>query len=158
MTYSEKLKHPLWQKKRLEILERDKFTCQKCWDDQTELHIHHSYYKNGAEPWEYENDSLLSLCKHCHAIIEHFKEIAAKNTLVELIEVYKSEKGQKEGILIAFFRKPKSNRFILIFYKPLDRGVEPLLVLNDDQFQAVEYMVNRLVYDANNELCPVSEQ
>jgi hypothetical protein len=27
--YSKKLKHPRWQKKRLEILDRDKFTCQQ---------------------------------------------------------------------------------------------------------------------------------
>jgi len=28
LSYSDTLKNPLWQKKRLEILSRDKFTCQ----------------------------------------------------------------------------------------------------------------------------------
>jgi len=28
LTYSEKLKDPRWQKKRLEILSRDNFTCE----------------------------------------------------------------------------------------------------------------------------------
>lgn len=32
MTYSQKLRDPRWQKKRLEILERDSFTCQHCHD------------------------------------------------------------------------------------------------------------------------------
>ena len=32
MGYSEKLKDPRWQKKRLEILERDNFRCQYCGD------------------------------------------------------------------------------------------------------------------------------
>jgi 5-methylcytosine-specific restriction endonuclease McrA len=31
-TYSELLKSPKWQKKRLEIMSRDKFTCKKCGD------------------------------------------------------------------------------------------------------------------------------
>jgi len=29
-TYAEKLKHPLWQRKRLEILNRDGFKCAQC--------------------------------------------------------------------------------------------------------------------------------
>ena len=32
MNYSEQLKSPKWQKKRLEIMQRDKFTCQLCGD------------------------------------------------------------------------------------------------------------------------------
>jgi len=52
LTYSEKLKDPRWQKKRLEILSRDKFTCQLCSDKETELHIHHNEYFPGKKPWE----------------------------------------------------------------------------------------------------------
>ena len=68
-TYSEKLKNPLWQKKRLEILDRDNFTCTLCSDTETELHVHHKEYKSGKKPWEYENDKLQALCKHCHGVI-----------------------------------------------------------------------------------------
>jgi len=68
-TYSEKLKNPLWQKKRLEILNRDNFTCALCSDTETELHIHHKEYIKGNKPWEYENTNFQTLCKHCHKVI-----------------------------------------------------------------------------------------
>ena len=30
------------------------------------LHIHHKYYIKGRNPWEYENDALVTLCADCH--------------------------------------------------------------------------------------------
>ena len=66
MKYSEKLKDPRWQKKRLEILQRDEFTCRSCFDDSKTLHVHHRYYERGLEPWEYPNSSLITLCYDCH--------------------------------------------------------------------------------------------
>lgn len=71
MNYPEQLKSPRWQKKRLEILDRDGFTCQHCGDTKTELHIHHLKYSK--YPWEVENDKLQTLCKHCHKGIEILK-------------------------------------------------------------------------------------
>ncbi len=64
--YSEKLKDPRWQRMRLEILNRDDFTCQICYDKESTLHVHHKLYKRGAEPWEYEPDLLVTLCEDCH--------------------------------------------------------------------------------------------
>lgn len=66
MNYSEKLKHPNWQKKRLEILQRDNFTCQLCTDTETELHVHHLKYT--GEPFEAPNEDLQTLCKRCHKL------------------------------------------------------------------------------------------
>lgn len=66
MTYAEKLKDPRWQKKRLKILERDEWTCQKCFDTETTLHIHHKYYKKNFEPWDYPSSALITLCSSCH--------------------------------------------------------------------------------------------
>jgi 5-methylcytosine-specific restriction endonuclease McrA len=66
MTYSEKLKDPRWQKKRLEILQRDNFTCCNCKRKDKELHVHHVVYIRGLDPWEYDQ-SLLTLCSECHA-------------------------------------------------------------------------------------------
>lgn len=70
MTYNAKLRDPRWQKKRLEILQRDNFTCLACDDSTSELHVHHCYYVSGRQPWEYPNASLLTLCKTCHAKVE----------------------------------------------------------------------------------------
>lgn len=63
--YSEKLRDPRWQKKRLEIFERDRFTCQSCDRNDITLSVHHKYY-NDCEPWEYPNDALQTLCEVCH--------------------------------------------------------------------------------------------
>jgi hypothetical protein len=67
VSYSEKLKDPRWQKRRLQILQRDEWRCQRCLDDQTTLHVHHRFYERGKEPWDYEDRVLVTLCEECHA-------------------------------------------------------------------------------------------
>ena len=72
MTYAEKLKDPRWQKKRLEILNRDEFTCRKCKSKENTLHIHHLFYYDREceiEPWDYDNTVLITLCCDCHELI-----------------------------------------------------------------------------------------
>ncbi len=64
--YSEKFKDPRWQKKRLEILERDEFSCQICFDTESTLHVHHKYYEGNKDPWNYPNHILVTLCSDCH--------------------------------------------------------------------------------------------
>ena len=66
--YGEKLKHPKWQKRRLEILERDGWKCTNCGNAEEELHVHHRNYTHGASPWEYSDDELTTLCHICHRI------------------------------------------------------------------------------------------
>lgn len=65
-SYVEKLKDPRWQKMRLEVLNRDDFSCVSCGDSEETLHIHHCYYDWELEPWEYELKSLITLCATCH--------------------------------------------------------------------------------------------
>ncbi|MCG8619920.1 MAG: AAA family ATPase [Desulfobacterales bacterium] len=64
--YSEKLKHPKWQKKRLEIFQRDNWQCVQCGDSDTELSVHHTVYRRGVNPWEYDGNELITLCVNCH--------------------------------------------------------------------------------------------
>ncbi len=64
--YSEKLKDPRWQKKRLEIFQRDEFTCQRCFDDKSTLNVHHRRYIPGRDPWDYPDYLLITLCENCH--------------------------------------------------------------------------------------------
>lgn len=73
MTYKEKLKNPKWQKKRLEILQRDEFKCCYCNDTETELQIHHLKYTQ--EPWHAPNKDLITLCKHCHSLVSKYKSL-----------------------------------------------------------------------------------
>lgn len=66
MTYSEKLQDPRWQKTRLKVLERDNFTCVCCGETTKQLHVHHCYYVSRRDPWEYNTNTLISLCYDCH--------------------------------------------------------------------------------------------
>lgn len=65
-SYARQLLDPRWQKKRLDILSRDRFTCVKCGDKARTLHVHHKYYVTGRMPWQYPDVSLESLCEKCH--------------------------------------------------------------------------------------------
>ena len=69
-TYSELLKDPRWQRKRLEILNRDGWKCQSCLDSESTLHVHHKHYHKGRQPWEYEDHELITLCEACHEGID----------------------------------------------------------------------------------------
>lgn len=64
-TYAEKLKDPRWQKKRLEILNRDEWKCKACDDSKATLHIHHIAYNKG-DPWDIKDHLLITLCESCH--------------------------------------------------------------------------------------------
>lgn len=55
LSYSEKLKHPLWQKKRLEIMQRDDFMCQSCGENDKTLNVHHLKYLKNHEIWDCDN-------------------------------------------------------------------------------------------------------
>lgn len=66
--YAEQRRDPRWQKKRLQIMERDGFKCISCDASDKTLHIHHAYYVKGRMPWEYPNFSLSTMCWECHEI------------------------------------------------------------------------------------------
>lgn len=70
MTYSEKLRDPRWQRKRLEIMNRDDFRCQACRSKDKTLNVHHRFYQRGNDPWDYENEMLVTLCDVCHKKME----------------------------------------------------------------------------------------
>jgi len=65
ITYAEKLKDPRWQKKRLEIFQRDNFRCMECFSDTKTLQVHHKAYK-GKDPWDTPNELLITYCERCH--------------------------------------------------------------------------------------------
>ena len=78
MEYSEKLKDLRWQKKRLEILNRDGFRCQECLSDKITLHVHHRRYVPYIMPWEYPDSDLITVCENCHSKDKIAKDKAAK--------------------------------------------------------------------------------
>ena len=65
--YSDLLKDPRWQKKRLEIFKRDGWSCRLCGNKDITLVTHHKVYLPSKKPWEYPNDLLITLCEDCHS-------------------------------------------------------------------------------------------
>jgi hypothetical protein len=80
-SYSEKLKDPRWQKKRLKVMEYANWRCQICGCKDKTLHIHHSYYIRGKQPWQYPEGSLICICHACHDKIHGKKEEKAVEKL-----------------------------------------------------------------------------
>ena len=63
------LKDWRWKERRSEILQRDDYTCQRCYADRSDdvlLNVHHKYYIEGRMPWDYPDDALVTLCEECH--------------------------------------------------------------------------------------------
>lgn len=93
MTYADKLKHPNWQKMRLKVLQKAKFTCKLCKDTETELHVHHNYYEDDTDPWDYPLNAFTCLCKHCHHEVEYKKKTGNKFD-IRLIKIFKLNNWQ----------------------------------------------------------------
>ncbi len=70
-SYNSKLRDNRWQKKRLEVMNRDKWTCRCCGvsGDGVVFNVHHAYYESGKAPWEYPTDSLVTWCESCHKLM-----------------------------------------------------------------------------------------
>ena len=64
--YAEQCRRPEWQKKRLEIMERDGWACIRCGKKDRTLHVHHRYYVRGRDVWDYPVAAYMTLCNHCH--------------------------------------------------------------------------------------------
>ena len=111
-SYSEQLKDPRWQKKRLEILSRDLFACQKCGDTESQLHVHHKRYIKGHDPWQYDDFDLITLCILCHKEIEEIiKGLPYIN--INNVKIFKS-KNWESGNKVMFMKYP--NNFEISIY------------------------------------------
>lgn len=66
-SYGDKLKDPRWQKKRLKILERDRWKCVVTGRADLTLHVHHRKYE--GEPWDCPDEFLETICEPIHKIV-----------------------------------------------------------------------------------------
>lgn len=76
-TYTQKLLDPRWQRKRLEKLQAEDFTCELCGDSESTLHVHHKGYFVGRDPWDYEKNQLAVLCNACHEAQHDMEDVLA---------------------------------------------------------------------------------
>lgn len=63
--YLNALRDPRWQRLRLEVMQRDGFTCRMCGNAAATLNVHHLRYAPG-DPWDTPLSDLVTLCEECH--------------------------------------------------------------------------------------------
>lgn len=100
--YAQKLLDPRWQKQRLEILNRDKWACQICFDSESTLHVHHRWYQQGCDPWDYPPECLVTLCETCHEFESDHRRAMEQLLISALQKHYFS--GDVETLACAFGR------------------------------------------------------
>ena len=157
--YSELLRSPLWQKKRLKILERDGFTCQHCGSRERELQVHHRVYHKGAKPWEYDDSELITLCNQCHEVEtevknQHYQEfmyicdLSRKIGLSELFieQLFAVVISSLESICANSYRELHRN---ILFEAFINSGINSDLdILCKNDFQLTEEEIDFLkMYD-----------
>ena len=86
MICDDKLRDPRWQEKRLRILDRDRFTCRQCDSKNRPLNVYPGYYDPGKDPWEYEDETLVTVCEVCHPRVQNL--MADVHRLVACFGVY----------------------------------------------------------------------
>ncbi len=77
--YMTLLQDPRWQRKRLEVLNLDRWACSGCFKTNINLQVHHGYYEADMAPWEYPVDALFTLCDVCHERAEKAKKEVVKS-------------------------------------------------------------------------------
>lgn len=66
MNYAAQLAHPLWQRRRLDMLNSANWQCTVCGCSDKTLHVHHRQYFKGRMAWEYSDVELQVVCYDCH--------------------------------------------------------------------------------------------
>jgi hypothetical protein len=132
-SYSELLKHPSWQKKRLEILQLHNFQCQNCGDTESPLHVHHGHYEKGKMPWEYKNDSLHCLCERCHSEIQELQAVMRKliGKLYSDLDI-----NQAGGYLLAILLGRSENGRALVLNPEMAMGIGDYFDLSPEEILA----------------------
>ena len=66
ISYSDQLRSPRWQQKRLEVFDAYGFKCNCCEAREKMLHVHHKRYVKGRMAWDYDIVDFEVLCEDCH--------------------------------------------------------------------------------------------
>ncbi len=125
--FSAQYKDPRWQKKRLEVMERDGFRCRKCLTNEEQLHVHHLKYTRGAYVWEYPDSNLVTLCESCHEEFHVMKDRLAE-FIDPLLESWITRESSREFdaedlwhflVSIHFTKKEHRRKYFEVFRKIL---------------------------------------
>lgn len=122
-TYSDKLKDPRWQKKRLQVLSRDKFKCTLCSRGEHTLHVHHLRYEKSGNPWDSKIIDLETLCEQCHEVKEMCKNSPGVYSL--------QAKCNSSGVVLYLIYLKKENGRGVSIYKHMNGELTWLLSLGE---------------------------
>lgn len=132
MNYAQQMKHPMWQKKRLEVLEQHSFECESCGAADQELHVHHPFYTRGAMIWEYASEDLHCLCHKCHKDA-HALDVRVRELLADRNVCKDTLMGFMKGMLYCPNTKLESTEEIigfLLFNNIYSRDNEDYVIAN----------------------------
>lgn len=138
-TYSEKLKDPRWQRRRLEVLQRDEFTCQLCGDKVTELHVHHLSYQFGNDPWEYPLSNLITYCRHCHTSVEYLN----KNYPYEAIKCQKRFCDNNQAFIVLVLLKSDDKLRVAIASFDLEFNFDIIAILGPNTIRDMASLIQQ---------------
>ena len=91
--YKMKLQDPRWIEKSKQIKKRDKYKCV-CGNPH-KLQVHHKEYRKGKEPWDYDDDDLITLCDECHETNHKAIELGFDED--EVNDVFETKQQIKSG-------------------------------------------------------------
>jgi len=128
LTYKQQINHPKWQRRRLEVMERDGFQCQVCFDRNKKQNVHHKYYIYNKLIWEYPDELLLTVCEDCHKKIHTF--IEKDITLTKIVEYLMINKT--DFIIIMERIKELYNQQPYNFEKTLNRLILSQTIQEDE--------------------------
>lgn len=102
LTFAEQIRHPNWQKRRLQIMENAQFSCERCGTNEVTLNVHHKRYVKGRMYWDYADNELQCLCEDCHQQ-EHTHRALLDRILTEADESHGAAITTAIGLLAGYF-------------------------------------------------------
>ena len=70
--YEDYINSNAWKRKREEILNRDKHTCQICGKKYGTMNVHHIAYEDHIE--ETREYDIITLCPNCHKLVHNIQK------------------------------------------------------------------------------------
>lgn len=151
MTYAEKLKDPRWQKLRLEVLNRDNFTCISCYNKEKTLHVHHLTYEWGKDPWDYPEFNFLTLCEDCHSEIEEGRK-ERDSTMMYHLKMGLKDKFIQDCALSVLGSYYLNDLFFLLWELGPQRAMQSLQDTFQNATAQVEINWKKKCFESN--ICP----
>lgn len=73
------------------IKEKTNYTCEICginYESKKYIQVHHKYYYEDRNPWDYEDEALQAVCISCHSKIDHSTIPINKNDNIDEMKKY----------------------------------------------------------------------